>query len=79
MTEDTKPKFDPTINLGHLLSMGGILFLSIGAYFSFGGRLGAVESQLARITSVLEISIRQEEQIKSLTYRLEKLENARAR
>jgi hypothetical protein len=79
MPEEFKPRFDGTINLGHLMSLGGILLIAISGYYSFSSRLSVVEGQLTRIATVLENSIRQDEQIKSLTYRMDKVENARPR
>jgi len=61
------------------MSLGGILLIAISGYYSFSSRLSVVEGQLTRIATVLENSIRQDEQIKSLTYRMDKVENARPR
>tara|TARA_R110000868_G_scaffold245065_1_gene501566 strand:+ start:185 stop:439 length:255 start_codon:yes stop_codon:yes gene_type:complete len=75
MVDNSKPRIDPTINIGHLISLGGVLLLAIGGYYSFSNRLVNVETQLSRITSVLEASIRQDEQIKNLRDRVNKIES----
>ena len=59
-------KFDPTVNLGHLISLGGIVAAMVTGWVSLSSRLESVERQLARQTTVIEVSIRQEEQLKSL-------------
>lgn len=74
MPEEFKPRFDGTINLGHILSLSAVLITVIGGYYSMSTRLSSAESQLSRIATVLEITIRQDEQIKTINYRLDRME-----
>jgi len=76
MPEDLRPKFDATINLGHVMTLTGVVLAILGSYYSFSSRLSSVETQLVRMATVLEMSIRQEEQVKALTRRVDKLEEA---
>lgn len=70
----SKPFFDPTINLGHVLSLSGVIIAIIGGWYSFDSRLSGAEKQLNRLVLVIEASIRQEEQIKALTGSVLRLE-----
>ena len=79
VTDDFRPKFDATITLGHIVKLSGILFAIVGTYYSFNNRLSSVESQIGRMASILEMAIRQDEQIKNLTYRLDRLDNGNKR
>ena len=69
--------FDPTINLGHIMTLTGVMVAIIGGWYSFNARLELVERQIARQTVILELSIRSEEQIKALIGRVERLERIR--
>lgn len=67
------PKFDSTYNFGHVMTASILLFSIIGGYFSFSNRLGSVETQLNRMASIMEISIRQDEKIKTLMKQYDQL------
>jgi hypothetical protein len=71
---ENSPKFDPTINLGHVITLSGVVLAIVASYYSFSSRLTSVEFQINRIASVLESTIRQEEQVKSLNQRMDRLE-----
>ena len=79
MTDNAKPRFDGTINLGHILSLSGVLIAVVGGYYSMSLRLAAAETQLSRIAIVLEATIRQEEQIKWLIDRVNRIEGRNGR
>jgi hypothetical protein len=66
MSEGDGLRFDPTVNLGHLISLAGIAAAMVTGWVSLSNRLESVERQLARQTIIIEASIRQEEQLKIL-------------
>lgn len=69
-----RPRFDPTINLGHVLSLSGVIIAIVGGWYSFDTRLKSVETQMARQTQVIELGIRQEERLNYLSDRVLRLE-----
>lgn len=78
--------FDPTINLGHILTTVGLLFtLLVGGYGvmqtlgTVDLRLGIVEKQIVTISRLLESSIRMETEIDSLERRMSVLESKNTR
>jgi len=70
-------RWDGTINLGHLLTMGAMILSLFLGYTTFDKRLTLVEMQMARQTEVLDRSIRFDEQLRAVRDRLDKLERAR--
>jgi hypothetical protein len=81
MTDVTlaRPRFDGTINLGHLISLGGIAAAIIGAYWLMDFRLAAVERQIDRVSTLVIESARVDERLKDHSRRLELLEHPRTR
>lgn len=83
--EDLSPravKFDMTINLGHVLTMCGIMLtLLAGGYGIIQNvnnvdfRIGVVERQISSMSRLLESSIRFETEIENLERRVTVLEN----
>lgn len=68
------PKFDFTINLGHVLTFGGLIVtMSIG-WASFDGRLRAVERTLETATATLVEQVRQGSMIMALDQRMQRVE-----
>lgn len=73
--EPQKQKFlSPTMDIGQLITLGGIVASIIGGYYSFDARLNLIERQIGRQTQVIELSIRQDEQLKYLLDRVGKIE-----
>jgi len=77
------PRFDATINLGHVLTFIGFILAGAGAYYgvridltAIGIRLGVVETQISKITELLITQSRQEERINQFERRLEKVERS---
>lgn len=70
-------RWDGTINLGHLLTMGAMILSLFLGYTTFDKRLTLVEAQMARQTEVLDRSIRFDEQLRAIRDRLDKVERAR--
>lgn len=69
-----RPRFDPTINLGHIITLTGVIMSMIAGWYSVDARLSGAERQLTRLIVVVETSIRQEEQIKGLQATVARLE-----
>ncbi len=67
-------RWDGTINLGHVLTMGAMLATLFMGYTRFDKRLSLVEAQMARQTEVLDRSIRFDEQMRAIKDRLDKIE-----
>lgn len=74
MSDDNKPRFDPTINLGHVITLTGVIMSMVAGWHSVDARLSGAERQFNRLILVVENSIRQEEQIKSLAATVARLE-----
>lgn len=86
-------RFDPTINLGHILSAMTIVALGIGGWFALKGDVSSVKTEVAavrqstveltakvgQITEVLVTTARQEEKINALNGRVERVERAVSR
>lgn len=68
------PKFDFTINLGHVLTFGGIIVTMIFGWATFDTRLRAVEKTLETATSTLVEQVRQGSAIMALDQRLQRVE-----
>lgn len=66
LSETRRPRFDWTINLGHLLSIFSMMLVVAGGYFSLTMRLGIVEDRVATMAALMERSIRNDEQIATL-------------
>lgn len=71
---DNRPRFDPTINLGHIITLSGVIVAMVASWYSVDSRLSGAERQLVRLVLVVEASIRQEEQIKTLQATVTRLE-----
>jgi hypothetical protein len=68
------PRFDFTVNLGHVLSVSAILTTMIIGWAQFDARLQAVEKQQAVATSVLLEQVRQDGRLNGIELRLTRLE-----
>jgi len=82
LTEPLKrPRFDPTINLGHLLTFLGLCLAALGAYYGAKAELTAVsmrlivvEKQIDRMSQILITDARQDERTTAIERRLDRLE-----
>lgn len=68
------PRFDLTINLGHVITFGGLLVTMAVGWASFDGRLRAVERTLETATATLVEQVRQGAQLAAVTDRVTRLE-----
>jgi hypothetical protein len=70
----THPRFDPTVNLGHLLTMTAVMVSLVGGAYVFDYRLTAIEKQLEKMQSVFLATAVFEERLNSVNRRLDSLE-----
>lgn len=68
------PKFDLTINLGHVITFGGLIITMTIGWATFDGRLRAVEKTLETATSTLIEQVKQGGELRALTQRVERVE-----
>lgn len=73
------PRFDPTINLGHLLTMAGMLATMIAGWSQLSTRIEYVERQMTAMTTVIERGIKADARLEEIGRRLERLERENAR
>jgi hypothetical protein len=81
MPQEVKPRFDPTVNLGHLLTFLGFILAGYAAFTAVkselsnqGVRVAAMEKQVERITEVLVITATSQAEITELRRRLDRIE-----
>jgi hypothetical protein len=67
-------KFDGTINLGHVITFGGLIITMTIGWATFDGRLRAVEKTLETATSTLIEQVKQGGELRALTQRVERVE-----
>lgn len=70
----TGPKFDFTVNLGHLITFGGLLVTMAIGWAMFDARLKAVEKTLDTATATLVEQVRQGGRLDALTARVDRIE-----
>jgi hypothetical protein len=70
----TGPRFDFTINLGHVISIGAVIVTMVVGWVSFDQRLKSVEKTLETATATLVEQVRQGARLDALTGRLDRLE-----
>ncbi len=68
------PRLALTINLGHVITFGGLLVTMAIGWASFDGRLRAVERTLETATATLVEQVRQGAQLAAVTDRVTRLE-----
>ena len=80
-----KPRFDPTINYGHVLTAVSFITAGIGAYFGMSAelrnvdqRVAKIESTLHQLANVLVITARQDERLIAIERRVDRLEQLTA-
>ncbi len=70
----TGPRFDFTINLGHVITFGGLIVTMSMGWAAFDGRLRAVERTLETATATLVEQVRQGSMITALDQRMQRVE-----
>jgi len=68
------PKFDLTINLGHVITFGGLMVTMAIGWATFDGRLRAVERTLETATATLVEQVRQGAELSAVSERVDRLE-----
>lgn len=68
------PRFDLTINLGHVITFGGLLVTMAIGWATFDGRLRAVEKTLETATATLVEQVRQGAELSAVSARVDRLE-----
>ena len=68
------PRFDPTINLGHLISLAGMMLVVAGSLYLTDYRLNALEKNVEKLSTVVIQAARTDERLKDHDRRLEHLE-----
>jgi len=80
-----KPRLDPTINYGHLLTVVSFIFAGAAAYYGMRAELLNVDQRVARIESTLQqlanvivLTARQDEKLNALERRVDRLDQPSA-
>lgn len=71
------PRFDPTINLGHVLTLSAVIVTIIGGAYVFDYRLNAIEKQIEKLQSVFLDTAIVKEQMNGFGKRIDALERQR--
>ncbi len=78
-----KPRFDPTINYGHILTVVTFIFAGSAAYYGMKAELHNVDQRVAKIESTLQqlanvvvLTARQDERLNAIERRVDRLEQA---
>jgi hypothetical protein len=67
-------RFDPTINLGHLISFGGVIVTIVGGWYVMDHRLTALERNFEKLSIAVVELVRLDERLKDHGRRLDSLE-----
>lgn len=92
MNDIPRPRFDPTVNLGHVLSILAFVGMAVMAYYAMKGDIDKLEARMVmmeksgaemagsitRLTEVVVITARQDERINSLNARIDRVERSRS-
>ena len=80
-----KPRFDPTINYGHILTAVSFIIAGTAAYYGMRAELQNVDQRVARIESTLQqlanvvvLTARQDEKLTAIERRVDRIERASA-
>jgi hypothetical protein len=78
-----RPRFDPTINYGHVLTVSSFLIAAASAYYGMRSelqnvnlRVAKIESTLQQVANVLVMSARQDERLIGIERRVDRLEQS---
>jgi hypothetical protein len=81
--KQTRPKFDPTINYGHVLTALSIAIAGTGAYYGMSSELHNVDQRVAKIEATLQqlanvmvLTARQDERLIAIERRVDRLEQS---
>jgi hypothetical protein len=69
-----KPRFDPTVNLGHIITFIGFFATIVGGWYVVDYRLASVEKQIERLSVVVIEQARIAEWRSQIDRRLDRLE-----
>ena len=77
----TKPRLDPTINYGHILTIVSFVIAGISAYYGMRAelvnvdqRVGKIESTLQQLANVVVLTARQDEKLNAIERRVDRME-----
>src|SRR6185312_17471308 len=86
LSRQSKPRFDPTINYGHVLTAVSFIMAGIGAYFGMSAelrnvdqRVAKIENTLQQLANVLVLTARQDERLIAIERRVDRLEQSPGR
>ncbi|MEJ2378041.1 MAG: hypothetical protein P8Y71_22550 [Pseudolabrys sp.] len=76
-----KPRFDPTINYGHILTAATFIAAGLAAFLGMNvelqdlnQRVARVETTLQQLANIVVVSARQDERLKAIERRVDRLE-----
>lgn len=82
----SKPRFDPTINYGHVLTAISFIVAGTGAYYGMRAellnvdqRVAKIEATLQQLANVVVLTARQDERLNAIERRVDRLEQTPAR
>ena len=82
-SRQSKPRFDPTINYGHVLTAVSFIAAGAGAYYGMrtelmhvDQRVAKIESTLQQLANVVVLTARQDEKLNAIERRVDRLEQA---
>jgi hypothetical protein len=80
-----KPRFDPTINYGHVLAAVSFIVAGAGAYYGMRAELQNVDQRVAKLESTLQqlanvvvLTARQDEKLNAIKRRVDRIEQGAA-
>jgi hypothetical protein len=78
-----RPRFDPTINYGHILTAVSFIVAGAGAYYgmraelqSVNQRVAKIEMTLQQLASVVVLTARQDEKLNAIERRVDRIEQS---
>ncbi len=81
-----QPKFDRTINYGHVLTALSIIIAGTGAYYGMSAELHHVDQRVAKIEATLQqlanvmvLTARQDERLNAIERRVDRFEQSTGR
>lgn len=81
VSRQSKPRFDPTINYGHILTVVSFIMAGAGAYYGMRAELQSVDQRVAKIENTLQqlanvvvLTARQDEKLAAIEQRVDRIE-----
>lgn len=78
-----RPRFDPTINYGHILTAVSFIIAGTAAFFGMKAelhnvdqRVAKIEATLQQLASVVVLTARQDEKLNAIERRVDRIEQA---